>query len=489
MSSSLPTATTLREIQRRYLRLDYLAAALVLIFLCSYLYISVQVYHYGYWRHDALRYLVDFEDKFASEGRWVLYLLFPVLRWVPPFPSWLASLALLFAFFFLIARRQSCDRLDSTLIGLIAISSTSLFAQLNWPVTTIPAIVVLLIGYWLRYHVGRFATFMITSVLMFGAVQFGIYVLPLLFLDDLRNKSGGRALATLVAIVLNWALGYVLGYAVSQLFVFLITGHWIEIAAWRNPHYATSLTSLLDNLSVNLDLLQSQIFALFPLFDLLALAFVLTALYSAVFAGGVRKLGHFIPVAILGLAITAAHYVAVAPSGIFIEIRTAWPLFIGVALVFYALSAMVPVRVVNVAAAIAIGIPALFVSGQNATWFRYESEAGRLAIAQALPRPGNTYEGVVLDARQFDAFHTDLVRGLPERVGLIESLDEPMRLVPALHELGFANVGLCEPGQDSEQTCALFDAEPFRTRCDGNPELVCANGVTSDGTLLLTLMP
>lgn len=50
------------------------------------------------WRPDALRYLLDYREKLETEGRWINYLFFDILKEINPYIGIFVQL-LCFAFF------------------------------------------------------------------------------------------------------------------------------------------------------------------------------------------------------------------------------------------------------------------------------------------------------------------------------------------------------------------------------------------------------
>ncbi|MCI5076737.1 hypothetical protein [Oricola sp.] len=449
--------------------------------------VAFEAMRYGFWRHDAIRYVSSFENGLIYDSRWVLYLLFPLLKLVPPFVAWALCFGLTGLFFHLIARQLGFDRSEAAAIAMVLSASTGFIAQLHWPAITLPGAIVLLFAYWLSRRVGALATLTIASILSFAVIQSFVYVLPLLYVDRMVSGSWRDRLVWTLKILAYWALAFVLAYAVSQAIVYLLSGDVMQIHDWRQPHKADSLPALMENIDRNVDFLDGHIRSLFPAGWLALAAFV--AIFAAFLRPGAtpRSLLALGLVCLTGAAIGIAHYVLTLPIGIIVQLRTVWPLYVGGAVMFLSLACIAPKRLVVVAAALTIGIPSLLSDYEITHWFRLQTQARLEVFRQAMPKPGNAYTAAFVDVRDFDAFEAVVNRVAPDWPPQIEPLSLPLRLAPALMELGVANVYICTQAALDLGYCELLVETPDMNDCSDQQGQVCVLKETQNGQLLLKI--
>ncbi len=71
-------------------------ALLAGLLLCAmYGLIAFEAMSYGFWRHDDISYLYNYDVKLLQEGRWLNYLLFDGLKSVSPKFWWAANFVLM----------------------------------------------------------------------------------------------------------------------------------------------------------------------------------------------------------------------------------------------------------------------------------------------------------------------------------------------------------------------------------------------------------
>ena len=448
--------------------------------------IAVQVHDYGYWRHDELKYLQSYYIKLVSEGRWFLQLLFPLLKTVPPFLAWMSSLVLQALFFYLVSRQLRFDRLESIAVALIFLASSSYIAQLNWPSTTLPGVGLLILLFWLRSRVNMFVFMTLGSILCFGVTQSFIYFLPIFYLADIVSLRGRAQLVLAAKVLLGWGGGYVAGYLFSQAVVFAVSGHFIELAKWRRPNYVDSVASLFENIQRNFEYFSIHFehsFRAYPLVLALFYAIFVAYLLKKPARSSVVSLAL---VSLFGLSIAVAHYVLIVPIGVVVSFRTALSLYVGLTIIFLSLCCIAPKRLVIIAAAISIALPALLVDYQSVRWFRFESRAGLAALRKAMPQPADSYAGVILNAKDFGEFHAAISRDLPRKPKLFGGLAVPMRVAPALFELGFSKIYLCTEGTTWPLCNVPIDEDDLRA-CAEWPGPVCPLREREGGILELKL--
>ena len=118
-----------------------LAAAFLLLLLGRELLTIMKI---DVWRFDAVYNFDDyFSYKFRTEGRWLVCLLFPLLRLVPAHLSILLHLACLWLFGYCCCRNFTEDRAYSALFGLALLQIHPYFSIFGWPTTTLPTVLCL----------------------------------------------------------------------------------------------------------------------------------------------------------------------------------------------------------------------------------------------------------------------------------------------------------------------------------------------------------
>jgi hypothetical protein len=95
------------------------------------------------WRHDAAYYLDEYTQKLKGEGRWVNYILFGMIKQIPAHLSIAICLSSFFIFCFSIANNADHPILYSFGFALLSVQIPVLYFQLLWPVTPLPAFILL----------------------------------------------------------------------------------------------------------------------------------------------------------------------------------------------------------------------------------------------------------------------------------------------------------------------------------------------------------
>ncbi len=200
--------------------------------------------------HDALSYMPSYTEKFISEGRWINFALFEGLKRMPPDLAALLSNAFLFVFCFVVAHRFRPVLWSSLLFALVALNIPYFTMLFKWPMTLVAGTLMMALSALLSNKVPRTALLLAAGVLFFATYPAFYFLMPLLFVGQLKRAPWSE----IVCFVLVWIAGYVVGYGVSQLSVYLYTslateqGHWIEFAQWRKSTPMHDLASLWDNI-------------------------------------------------------------------------------------------------------------------------------------------------------------------------------------------------------------------------------------------------
>lgn len=265
--------------------------------------------------HDDLLHLYDYSQKFKAEGRWLNNILFDLFKRVNGHVCLFACMGCV-AYFVYQCVKSSCDMVTTFMVCTAVLLSPSLNQLLDWPTTTLPAMLILALAAWSYDKMPRIYFFSVFGILMGGTLQTPYMMLPLLFLNK-RDEN-------LLAVILYWIGGYVLGYVVSQMVTYCAWGSFIEIASWRNPHYVTGISSLFENVGAAFTRFHRQVtihgHALYVCFLIATLCFV----YDT------RKEPKKTIVSLIAvLAVLFAIHAQSIPVGITVEVRSLLNLHIG----------------------------------------------------------------------------------------------------------------------------------------------------------------
>lgn len=207
----------------------------------------------GFWRHDSMQYLLNldwYEINLKEEGRWINYVLFYLLKTIPGHIAAIANLGLLYLFVLLITRGVIEDRMSRWIFGLSCLMIPVFHAQNMWPNITFGSLVFLPIVYFMARRLPPFVVFAISAIYYFGTLSNVYFLVPLVFLADLKKSLTGQFKNDFLAylrILVPFALCYILGFLVSNGIVLAITGETIKLSEWRKPTPADSLDQLLTN--------------------------------------------------------------------------------------------------------------------------------------------------------------------------------------------------------------------------------------------------
>ncbi len=200
--------------------------------------------------HDAMPYMEDYVGKFVSEGRWINFALFPLLKAVPQVIA--VSLCSLFVFVFgyQVASGMRKEPWLAVAFALLIVNIPYFTMLFKWPMTLIPGMALLALFSCIKDRMPRNAFLLISGMLLFATYPAFYFLMPLLFIRDLNRAP----LKELIIFMLVWMAGYVLGYVVANasvyLYTYLFTDHpsFIEFVSWRRSTPTTDFSSLISNI-------------------------------------------------------------------------------------------------------------------------------------------------------------------------------------------------------------------------------------------------
>ena len=300
------------------------AAAFLLLLLAAEL---RTIFRIDVWRFDAVYYFDSYYYKLRTEGRWIDYLLFPLLKHIPAQLSILAHLFCLWFFGYSCCREFTEDRAYAAIFGLALLQIHPYFSIFGWPVTTLPTFLLLALLAWQRRVLPMPWFFIAAGVLFHGGFNNFYDLLPLLFLREISERD----LDYLLKLFAWWCAGYVAGFAVAEAAVFTASLSFIEIAPWRRPHPVRSLADLCWNAQQMAGYFTAHVQTL-----LLRgwTQFALGAGLGVALCGSRRRPAAAARLCAALAAVILSVYVQTLPIGIKVALRTAFPLYIGAVSVF-----------------------------------------------------------------------------------------------------------------------------------------------------------
>lgn len=217
------------------------AIALVLASLALFIGVIATAVSTPFWRHDDLAYLYTFETKLIQDGRWAIAAGYDALRRLDPVGVWLVNAVLYAVASGVIARDaaiafhgQSGLGQSATFLAVFAaiFAAPAFLAQNHWPLSLLPGFALLAAIALLARRDNALLLVPLGALLLGGALQSLIFMLPLFWVFKYLNGADrpARRFALLAA---SWVGGFVLSLLVMNLMVQAMAGQGLQPADWR----------------------------------------------------------------------------------------------------------------------------------------------------------------------------------------------------------------------------------------------------------------
>ncbi len=425
---------------------DYIAYAFIIIAL---IYTIRNLYGFSnisFWRHDAVYYINSYIDKLQTEGRWINFIFFKLLKFIPAILSITIHYMSLGFFTFKAAENITNDKKISLLIALIAVNMTPIVAQLMWPVTTLPAFLFLGITPLIYNRMTKWTFFTLSAIVFFATFSNYYFIIPILFLGEILEKAEDGQLKnsfiyTFKEIVLPWLVCFLIGYLVANLITSGITGSFIELADWRQPHKVDSFSQLIANIR---EIFEFIIRDLLIIKDSLGFVIIIPVIALTIMSFNARRYTYVL----ICVLVAASVYGSTILDGIYISHRTVVPIVMGLIFLF-----LIPKYkfskgyITNFILTFCVAIAFTSSSYERIAWFRnvsnfyYEElEKGDWDIDPS------KYNGVIIliDDSEIDYFtkQVEAETGLKQPEGIEGLPTVPRTIVPALCEMGFSDFSI-----------------------------------------------
>lgn len=276
------------------------------------------------WRQNAQMYMSGYFDKLVSEGRWLNYLAFPLLKQVNPHLSLTVCLMSLGYFSYKCALNYTKSIPFALTFALAAVQVPSFHSIVGWPLVTLPSFVILAIVTYLSDKVRASMLLLLGAIFFFGAMNNFYNLILLLLLGKESEKGLKNCFLTLIA----WVFFFVCGYAFALVMVRLLGGGWgLEIIAWRKPNPIHSWADLVANVQRALASFQEH----FNIFGAKLFGIGVVLWGVCLFRRYGKSRDKYLPAAVTFvflLAVALSCYVQAIPMGLAVYFRTAYPLLL-----------------------------------------------------------------------------------------------------------------------------------------------------------------
>jgi len=318
------------NLNNEYKTINYLYFTLLLFSIFLALSIFYDILQIHIYRHDALYYMPNaetyYQSKVQSEGRWINYIFFNLFTHIPG--SFLSIFILVsFGYFIFTAiYKWSQNYYYVLIVSLLFIQIPSFYDLITWPSTVAPIFLVLFLSIFLQKRLNIFLYYILFGILFFGTMSNYYYLLPLLYLSYFNDNDWKQNLKFVsFKLIPAWAIGFIIGYIITQLIIYLNFNHFMTLASWRGPHYIHSLHDLVENILRSINYLERDIKSIF-----INKWLVVLFIFSLIVATTDRKKDLlFIPLGIFSLVVLI-HYITVLPVGIYISPRTIVATWVGI---------------------------------------------------------------------------------------------------------------------------------------------------------------
>lgn len=443
-------------INKRDMARYFFAGAMLVGMLCAVA-IFYDISHIHVYRHDSLYYWTQkgYLGKVASEGRWLNYLLYPIVTKVPGI-VWSVFVLLAFAgYMFAVFHAWSKSFYYALLSALLFMQIPPFFAMIQWPATAAPSLMVLLLSLFFLKRLSVFVYFLLFGVLFFGSFSNLYYLLPLAYLGRLSAEGVPITSKTvLYRLIPAWAAGFFVGYGVANIVTFFYVGHYIELAQWRHPHYVKSWSDLVGNASSSLYSFERYIHSIFSTPWITG-----GYLFAAVAAIYRRKMTNLMWTSLVVMAILLVHFIVVIPSGIVVSPRTIIATWVGVlALVLFIPSVSKRQMVVLVPLMIVMTYSLYRQNHMNMQWYATLTNLYYDALVKESPLPPGMYEkGIVFigSDKEMKKRNRWIERAFAvHNNGALEGLGSIVRWAPAAREAGYKRVIVCHKNGKHKGICS-----------------------------------
>lgn len=419
------------------------------------------------WQHDSAYY--DYASLFIKikyEGRWLLPYLVYFFKQLNGQVVLFINLAALFVFFYYVAKQYTQKTTYAFVFACLCVQIPPIAYQMMWPANTAPAIIILMASAFVAHRLPLILFYLVFGVLLFATANNFYYLLPLVHLPLLSGQSFKKSLSiTCFKIIPAWAAGFIVGYVVMLLMVYLFThfnygnGQWgIEIRQWRSPNKINNVADLYQNIHNSWHFLLQHL--RYFLNDYWLIPVALLASLSRVLLERKQQL---MAVSLIGISMVSVHYAITIPVGIKIDVRSVVATWIGLfAIVFlFSKEHRSPLKTQALMALMLLFTGSYYLENKsNLSSYANISNFYHDDFLNALPADYKNYKGVLFLSNNADVYHTNLAvlaeKGKGD--GKIVWLNTDTRWAPNAYKAGFQQVYTCGTRHRHEAICQAVKA-------------------------------
>lgn len=296
-------------------------------FICGLLLASALLAEWLMWSetpvfaHDALCYIAGYGDKLSGEGRWLNYLLFPILKLFNVRIVSLVNIGCLFVFSWSVFRRF-LPISDSIIAALATLTFPPVHAMNYWPSTMLLSYLTLLGAALLYRNTPKWLVFVSSAILLNGGLTTFYFFLPLLYIGEENRREFIRTLVW-------WIIAFIIGVAFAEMMTLLMCHHFIQPQEWRHFKLVASFSDLWNNVQQSLECMVNALSLVGKGLGLLCVICALISLYRIC----VKRELQTLYLCILLLLISLSVYAHATIGGVVVATRSAMCIFFAVFLI------------------------------------------------------------------------------------------------------------------------------------------------------------
>ena len=399
-----------------------------------FLFINIKIiWEIDIWRHDYIGYTSTYLNKLVAEGRWINYILYSVIKVIPPHLSIVIRLVSFFLIIFLSAQAVSKDYKYSLILALAALQANSLYPELLWPNLITLGYVILAVAYACHAKVRPWVYFLVSGVILFGISSVLYFVIPLFFIN--RIYQSGNRTKELVNILIAWIVFYIVGYIAAQAVTYILAERFFTLASWRHPNPPNSLDAIVINIKTTIRYFE------YTAFRFSGVGFKMGYLFNTALLGYFLYQKKFWQGGLLCVFVSLSVYANALPFGIAISPRTCLPLWLGGLFLVFLWPEMSHKEKQFAYIGLLIFMLNFFPLNKNSLeWYKTMTNVLKTELALVIPSPPEFTQEVRLKMKDRVLF--ERVNKIAQNLGLEGDIEEGVgsskrRLVPALRSLGY----------------------------------------------------
>lgn len=217
--------------------ITYLTCSAFIIFLLANLILEYN--KIPAFRHDEIKYYTSYYGKLVSEGRWLNYLFFNVIKTLDIHLIGILNIILFFLFSFK-CLENIFEKKYAFLCALTALFVPSIHLLNEWPQTSFLSFLFLAISAFIYRDISVKLFFLVFGIIFNGLLSHFYLLLPLLFINQKKTYK----------LLIYWIIFFVIGFIFAELLTYILGGKLITLADWRRPHYIQNFYDIITNIKI-----------------------------------------------------------------------------------------------------------------------------------------------------------------------------------------------------------------------------------------------